>query len=75
MRYTYRDFNTAKTHYTKGKFIGWSKKTGPLNVRYAGFDRGATMLWIPFYLLTKETKAAIVQDEIVNLVCAGDELL
>jgi len=62
-QYTYKDFNTAKIRYTRGKFVGWSKKTGPLNVRYAGFDRGATILWIPFYLLTKETRASIVIQE------------
>jgi len=58
-RYTYKNFNTVKIHYTSGRFIGWSKETGPLNVRYAGFDRGVTMLWIPFYLLTRATKDAI----------------
>ena len=55
-RYHYKDFITAKTRYTRGKFIGWSERTGPLGKRYAGFLRGSGVLWVPIYLLLPETR-------------------
>lgn len=57
MKYFYKDFITGKPRYTRGKFIGWSEPAGPLGVRYAGFLRQVTLLWIPHYLLTPTTKA------------------
>jgi len=53
--YTYRDFRTGKIRKTNGEFVGWSKPTGPKTVPYAGFKRKKTVLWVPVYLLTKET--------------------
>lgn len=62
-RYTYYDFGTTQTRWTEGRFIGWSKDTGPAQVPYAGFKRRVTTLWIPKYLLTKETKQKLVELE------------
>lgn len=57
--YTYKDFATGKIKRTSGKFIGWSKPTGPLHVRYAIFKTPRTYIDIPTYLLTSETRKAI----------------
>ena len=54
--YTYKDFVTGKIRRTRGKFIGWSDRTGPLNVHYAMFKTPKTYVNVPFYSLTKETK-------------------
>lgn len=62
-RYYYKDFVTAKTRYTRGKFIGWSERTGPLKRRYAGFERGSDTLWIPIYLLLPETRELLLDLE------------
>lgn len=56
MRYTYKDFVTGQTRFTCGKFKGFTNPTGPLNARYAIFQRPATSLFVPEYCLTKETK-------------------
>lgn len=56
MRYTYRDIASGKTRWTAGRFTGWSAPTGPLGVRYAGFQRRSGTLYVPEYLLTQETK-------------------
>ena len=58
-KYTYKDFRTLKVRRTNGKFIGWSKPTGPLNVPYAGFRRKKSVIWVPIYLLPKETILAL----------------
>jgi hypothetical protein len=55
-RYYYVDFKTGKTRWTAGKFIGWSKETGPFNVPYAGFERKSDVVWIPRYLLTIDAR-------------------
>ena len=62
-RYYYRDFITGKLRYTRGRFTGWTKPTGPLNVRYAQFERGSDWLFVPYYLLTSETKDALPKPE------------
>ena len=54
--YTFKDFVTGKIRRTRGKFIGWSNRTGKLNVPYATFKTPKTFIHVPFYLLTKETK-------------------
>lgn len=59
MKHTYKDFITGKTRFTRGKFTGFTNPTGPLDVRYATFQRQASSLFVPEYLLTKETKKAI----------------
>jgi hypothetical protein len=55
-RYFYRDIVTKKTKYTKGKFVGWSDRTGLLNVHYAGFARRSDVIWVPEYCVMPETK-------------------
>ncbi len=72
MRYYYKDFATNEVHYTNGKFTGWSKPTGLLNVRYAGFTRKSDTLWIPEYLLSKETLQAL--ESIVSIQKSGGTL-
>ena len=59
MRYYYKDFVTGKVRYTRGKFIGWSERTGPLHVHYAMFQLPSTYVNVPCYCLTAETKAAL----------------
>ena len=57
--YTYRDFITGKVRRTHGEWVGWSKPTGPLNVRYATFKTPRTFVNVPAYCLTPETKERI----------------
>lgn len=59
MAYTYKDFMTGKRRQTSGKFEGWTDETGPLRIRYAKFKTPKTRIFVPAYLLTKETKLAI----------------
>lgn len=63
MRYYYKDFITKKRRYTAGKFVGWSGRTGLLNVHYAGFARQSDVVWIPEYLIEKETMAQLPAKE------------
>jgi hypothetical protein len=56
--YTYKDIN-GKVRKTRGTFVGWSDPTGPLNTRYAMFRTPATLIAVPRYLLTRETREAI----------------
>ena len=56
-RHYYRDFVTSKIRYTLGEFKGWTKKTGLLNVEYGIFRTPKTYIYVPFYLLTRETMA------------------
>ena len=57
--YSYKCFETGKIKRTSGKFDGWTKPTGLMNSRYAIFKRPRTRLFVPEYLLTKETKNAV----------------
>ena len=66
IRYTYKYVEpstagpfVARIRYTRGRFSGWTKPMGFLNVRYAVFRNRASELLIPEYDLTAETKAAI----------------
>ncbi len=59
MKYTYTDFVTGKQRYTRGKFIEWTKPTGLLNARFAHFWIGKSSLFVPEYLLSKESKEVI----------------
>jgi hypothetical protein len=63
MRYTYKDFVTGKLHYTRGIFEQWSQPTGPLNVRYAIFKTPRTRVCVPWYCLTRETRARLAELE------------
>lgn len=54
--YTYRDFATRKVRRTHGAFESWQGPTGPLNVFYAVFRTRATVLCVPEYALTPETR-------------------
>ena len=67
-RMTYKDFETGKIHYTRGRFIGWTNPTGLLNVPYAIFARGSDNLLVPEYLLTQDCRRAIsgIVDEITT---------
>jgi hypothetical protein len=70
--YTYKDFITGQTRRTSGKFIGWSKPTGMMNVRYAIFKTPKTTVNVPEYCLTSETRKAIPQpptDEPLRVQC------
>ena len=55
MKYTYRDFVTRKPKFTRGTFSNWTRG-GPLNAWYATFKRGRSVLFIPEYCLTTETR-------------------
>ena len=57
--YTYKDIVTGKTKRTRGKFAGWSERTGPLHIRYAIFANPSSHICVPAYCLTDETRAAI----------------
>ena len=57
--YTYKDFVTGKIKRTRGKFHGWSPPTGPLNAIYAIFQNPKGIVAVPYYCLTKETKAQL----------------
>lgn len=58
-KYTYRDFITGKVRFTRGKFAGWTEETGLVKVPYAIFDNPKSTVFVPVYLLTPETRAAI----------------
>lgn len=58
-KYTYKDFETGKPKWTKGRFREWTEPTGLLNVRYAVIDRGASTLFIPEYCLTPDSKRSM----------------
>lgn len=57
--YTYKDIVTGKTRKTRGKFEGFTKPAGLLNVPYAIFELPRSTNLVPKYLLTKETRHAI----------------
>ena len=54
--YTYKDFVTGKIRKTRGKFKGFTKPLGLLQVPFAKFELSGSINLIPRYLLTKETK-------------------
>ena len=62
--YSYKDFATGKVKHTRGKFAGWTGKTGLLNVRYAIFSNRAGDVLVPEYCLTPATKEKIKRTSI-----------
>jgi len=54
--YRFKDFDTGKHRFTRGRFAGWTSSTGLLKVRYAVFALKASEILVPEYLLTFETK-------------------
>ena len=63
VRFFYKDFETGKRHWTRGRFIGWAPPTGPLTAPYAQFQRKADVLLVPRSLLAKETRASLPAPE------------
>ena len=59
MKHTYKDFVTGKIRFTRGRFEGWTPGTGIIGAKYAIFRTKATEIFVPEYLLTKETRTAI----------------
>ena len=57
-KYYYNDLESRKLRYTRGKFIGW-QWGGLLSLRGAVFQRSRSVIFIPEYLLTSETREAI----------------
>ena len=60
MKYTFKDFESGKQRFTRGRFAGFTEKTG---VRHAIFSRRWDDVLVPEYLLTPETLTAIVKVE------------
>ena len=58
MKYTYKDLATGKLRYTCGEFSNWTRG-GPLNARYAVFRLRRSVLFVPEYCLSPETRAAL----------------
>jgi hypothetical protein len=58
-KYKYKDFATGKPHWTRKQFIGWTEKTGLLNVRYAIFNSRGGDLLVPEYCLSADSKKLI----------------
>lgn len=58
---TYTDFVTGKPKWTRGEFKGWTKG-GPLGAKYAVFQRSRSVLYIPAYCLTVETRQSLPQN-------------
>lgn len=59
-KYIFKDFITGRQRWTNGTFIGWTEPTGLLKSRYAIFQRPNTTLFVPEYLLSKESKQTII---------------
>jgi hypothetical protein len=57
-KHTYKDFETRKKRWTRGKFVGW-QRGGPLNVQYAVFQNRRGAVLVPEYCLTSETRKAL----------------
>jgi len=57
-RIYYKDFITGKRKWTAGKFICWDRG-GILNAYGAIVKRQCSILFIPYYLLEKETKSKL----------------
>jgi len=66
-KYTFRDFVTGKTRWTRGTFAGWTGPSGLLGANYAIFQRRSDALLVPKYLLTKETKKELFMQEILSI--------
>jgi len=58
MRIYYKDFITGKRHWTSGKFLRW-QRGGILNVFGAVVCREKSVLFIPCYLIEKESLAEL----------------
>ena len=56
--YTYKEFMTKKIKRTRGKFSGW-RQGGPLNVWGVVFENPRSLLFVPHYCLTQETRDRI----------------
>jgi hypothetical protein len=59
MKCYYQDAQTGITHYTQASFIKWTTPTGLLHTPCAMFLHKTTILSIPRYLLTSETRVAL----------------
>lgn len=57
-RFYFKDFITGKIRYTRGQFVQW-QKDGPLNAWGVLFANRASVAWVPEYLLTAESRAAL----------------
>jgi hypothetical protein len=57
--YSYKDIETGKIHQTRGVFAGWHGPTGLLQAYYAQFQNPRGSLFIPVYLLTRETQQTL----------------
>jgi hypothetical protein len=62
MKHTYKDFVTGKPRYTQGVFRGWTTSETTKS-RYACFHNRKSIVYVPEYLLTQETKHFIAQAE------------
>lgn len=54
----YKDFDTQKQHFTRGKFVKWIRG-GPLNAWMAVIKRKRSTLFIPDYCLTPESRQSL----------------
>ena len=57
-RICYRDFITGRLHYTRRQFLEW-QRGGVLNAWGAVFVSRCGAMFIPVYLLTKESRALL----------------
>ena len=55
----YKDMDTGKVHFTRGRFVEWTEPMGPLWAPYAHVKSGKTDLYIPPWCLTPESRAAL----------------
>lgn len=56
MKYTYKDIATGGIKWTRGRFVKWTQPTGLLNARYAVFQLPKSVVLVPEYCLTKDTR-------------------
>lgn len=54
--YTYKDIATGRIKRTKGSFVHWTERMGPLGVKYAVFRNPKGAILVPIYALTPETR-------------------
>jgi len=50
---------SEKRSYTRGTFVGWTEPTGLLDCPYAMFERKSDTLFVPHYLVAKETQKVL----------------
>ena len=62
MKHTYIYFITGRLRWTRGVFRGWTISETTKS-RYACFHRRKSIIYVPEYLLTEETKQYIAQTE------------